>query len=322
MNEYHMKKTVYSDSTGKIPSIGVIDNGLHLWDVCIHAGIGAEICIGHTADLHFNYCNQQDMEEADPVLMSTLEHREWLANAASVPNAQRSLSFLHDTTDQIVINGDTLDYLSHGTMELMQREVWNKYPDVLCTVGGHELSIQMQGTVPETVPRSEMLKRLESFWKHDIYYMSKLIKGKVLIVAVLNDMARFDADQVRRFEADLNTARENGYIVLLFGHEPFRTNNPKDRSVTVDDILMKGDTSGFPINLCDYGKNDENTLAFYACIANNADIIKGVFSGHEHNSMYHEILGKSIDGKTAVIPHYIITTNACDMGHVMRITVD
>lgn len=319
--DFHAVREVYSDPTGEAGNIVVIENGLHLWNVTINAGISEEVTIGHTADLHFNYCNQQDIDKADPVIMSTLAHRKWLANAGSVPNARRSLAFLHETTDQVVVNGDTLDYLSHGAMEIMQREVWDKYPDIIATVGGHELSMQMEGTVRETLPRSALLTRVAEFWKHDIFYTSRLIKGKVLIVAVLNDLARFTADQVSRFTEDLKSARENGYVVLLFGHEPFRTNNPEDRSVTVEDILIRGDTSGFPLNLCDYGKNDDETKAFNSLILNNADIIRGVFSGHEHNSMFHRIVGKDRNGATMMIPHFIITTNACDQGHVMRICV-
>ena len=314
-------KTIYSDPAGEAGNIVLLENGLHLWNVTINARIPEEVTVGHTADFHFNYCNRQDLDEADPVVLSTLEHRKWLANAASVPNARRSLAFLHETTDQIVVNGDTLDYLSHGAMEIMQREVWDQYPDIIATVGGHELSMQMQGTVPETLPRSARLSRVAEFWKHDVYYYSRLIKGKVLVVAVLNDLSRFTADQVSRFAADLKTARENGYVVLLFGHEPFRTNDPKDRSVTVEDILIRGDTSGFPLNLCDYGGADADTEAFNSLISNNADIIRGVFSGHRHNSLFRRILGKDGNGTPMTIPHFIITANAYDQGHVMRICV-
>ena len=125
MRALNVIQEVYTDPTGKAGNIYIIENGLHVRDVYIHAGIGKEITIGHTSDLHFNYCNEQDMAEANPVVMSTLEHRYWQANAKSVPNAVRCLEFL-DELDQVVVNGDTLDYLSHGAMEIMQREIWAK----------------------------------------------------------------------------------------------------------------------------------------------------------------------------------------------------
>lgn len=322
MSDFQIVKQIFSDPSGEAGDISVIGNGLHLWSVTIRAGLDESVCIGHTADLHFNWCDEQDLAEADPVLMSTLEHRRWLAGGSSVENAARSLAFLNDTTDQVVVNGDTLDYQSHGAMGLMRREVWDKYPGILATVGGHELTRRMEGTVPETLPQAVLYDRLERFWRHDIYYASKLVKGRVLVVTVLNDGARFNAQQVKKFSEDLESARANGYVVLLFGHEPFRTNVPEDRSVGVEDILIRGDLSGFPMDLCDFGPDDEDTRAFNALIAQNADLIRGVFSGHLHDSLFRRIAGRTKDGAPASIPHFILTTNACDKGHVMRITVE
>lgn len=323
MAAYQIVETICKDPSGKAGEIFLLDNGLRLWEVKLRAGLPEPVRIGHTADLHFNYCDEQDLAEADPVLMSTLKHRTWKANGESVPNARRALAFLHETTDQVVVNGDTLDYLSHGAMELMQREVWDKYPGILATVGGHELAVQMEGTVPETLPRSVLLARLEAFWKHDIYYTSKLVKGKVLIVTVMNDQARFDARQVRRFAADLALAREKGHAVLLFGHEPFPTHDPADRAVPWERNLLRGDKSGFPLDLCDYkNTGDPDTAAFNGLIADNADIIKGVFAGHLHNAMYHEIPGRGARVAEARIPQFIVTANAYVTGFAMRVTVD
>lgn len=170
--------------------IWLAENDLHIRDIVIDAGLDLEVRIGHLSDIHFNYCNLQDFDEADPVIMSTLEYRRWLAGGTTVPKARACLAFLEDA-DQILINGDTLDYLSHGTMELMQREIWDRHPGILATVGGHELARRMQGTVPDPVPRAETLAVLEKFWKHDIYYVSRLVKEKVLVVGMFNDCARF-----------------------------------------------------------------------------------------------------------------------------------
>ena len=137
-------------------------------DVTIPAGIGTEIRIGLLSDVHINYCNERDFAEADPVIMSTYENRKWNANAESVPKLQRAFEFLNDM-DQIVLCGDTLDYISHGTMELMQKEVWDKHPDVLAVVGGHELHRRMQGKVPDPLTDEERLAIIGQFWKHDIY---------------------------------------------------------------------------------------------------------------------------------------------------------
>ena len=333
MKQFKKVKDVYTDPTGRAGDIYIIENGLHVRDVVIDAGIGTEICIGHTSDLHFNYCNARDMAEENPVVMSTLEHRVWQANAKALPNAQRTLEFLAEHCEQTVVNGDTLDYLTWGAMELMQRNIWEKYPDIIATLGGHECVRRMQGEVEDTTTRESRLDILKAFWKHDIYYYSKVIREKVMIIALFNDLSCFNQEQVEKFRADLSLAKENGYVILVFAHEPIATHNSKDRAIEREDVLLLGDKSGFPINLCDGLKEDGSalflgnrlsdapTMELYDLIVNNADTVKGVFVGHRHSHMYHEILAKNSDGSDAIIPQYVNTANSYHFGHAMRICV-
>ena len=324
---------IYTDPLGVRGDIYRRDDGLYIRDVYIHAGARAPVSIGHTADIHFNYCNSRDLAEGEPAILSTLENRRWLSNGESVPNAVRTLSFLSGM-DKTVVNGDTLDYLSHGTMELMAREVFDKYPGIIATVGGHECLRKMQGKVDDTKSREERLSILSGFWRHDIFYHSEVIGESVLIVALHNDCGRFYEIQVERFARDLELARKNGYVMLLFMHEPIATHDPRDRATQVEDIIFPGDVSAYPRNLCD-GVNpvgghwlcggdgsDEATLLVYNMIINNADVVRGVFAGHLHNHIYNEITAKRPDGTDAIIPQYITTSNAYDGGHAMRIFVD
>ena len=119
MKHFEHIKDIYS---GVVGDIYVADNGVHIWDVTIDAGIGEEVLVGHISDIHLNYCNQQDMDEADPVLMSTYKNRIWCANGETVPKLRNCLKTLDDC-HQIVANGDNMDYLSHGCMELIQKEI-------------------------------------------------------------------------------------------------------------------------------------------------------------------------------------------------------
>ncbi|MBQ7900748.1 MAG: metallophosphoesterase [Clostridia bacterium] len=316
--------------TSESDNIYLADNGLYIRDVCIGADIDDEVVIGHISDIHLNYCNQQDFDEADPVLMSTYENRVWCANGETVPKLRRCLEFLKDT-DLIVANGDTMDYLSHGTMELMQKELWDKVADVIATVGGHEIAVKMQGEVDEVLTRDERIEIIKKYWKHDIYYVSRLVKNKVLVIGMLNDNATCTAEQKLKLEADLDLARKKGYAVLIFAHEAFATNNPKYKSVTFDDILNPGDAGGFPRDFCTGEGNgmklagnhesDADTKAVYNLIVNSADVIKAVVVGHYHNDMYNEITAKYPDGTDTVIPQYLHTASAYDDGHVMRIII-
>lgn len=324
MKHITAEKIVFT-SASRQDSLYLASNGLHVRDVVIDAGIGQEIRIGHLSDIHYNYCNLQDFDEADPVVMSTLEHRHWLAGGASVPKVRKCLELLEDT-DQIVLGGDTLDYLSYGTMELMQREIWDRYPGIIAAVGGHEFARKMQGVVPEALSREDRVAMVKQFWKHDIYYTSKLLKDKVLVVSLLNDLSRFTPEQYRKLAADIALAREKGWIILLFAHEPIATRNPAHTQITGGDVIQVGDPSAFPDNYCD-GRmaggrdSDPETMAMYQLIVSNADVIKGFFAGHVHSHMYLEIAAKLPDGTHSVIPQYVNTAAAYQGGHLMRILI-
>ena len=336
MKELVVKKMRYVDPSGKKGNIFIDEEfGITVHDVILELGIGEEITVGHISDIHYNYCNQEDFEENDPVLMSTFKYREWLANGETVELGRKCFSAL-EGCDQIVLNGDTLDFLSKGTLELMDKEVWEKYPEVIATVGGHEFCRKMQGEVPETLSYTQRQQMVIDRWKHDIFYYSKLIKNKVLVVGVCNDLAYINDYQVQCFKKDIALAKEKDYKIILFMHEPIRTNNPDDAVVRKEDILIPdSDTSGFPLNLetAQWKKGEvlkfylgadcckEKAKEFYSMIVNNADYSKAVFTAHQHCELYFEIKAKTSEGKDAIIPQYVKTASAYCDGMVMRIFI-
>ena len=327
MKQVEKIKSIY---TMENDEIYFADNGLYVRDVVIDAGIGEDVYIAHISDIHLSHCNQQDFDEAEPVVMSTYENRVWCARAETVPKLQRALEFLDDT-DQLVVNGDTLDYLSHGAMELMDRELWDKCPDVVATMGGHEVLRRMEGKVEDTLSREERLAILEKYWRHDIYYISKVVKDKVMVIGMFNDLAKLTQDQKGKLEADIELAREKGYVILVFMHEPIVTRNPEHQNYTLDKVMLPGYADIFPIDFYDStrydnkftggGRCDEVTNSVYNVIVNNADVIKGVFTAHWHNDMHVDIVAKTSDGRDAIIPQYVNTALAYDDGHVMRILI-
>jgi hypothetical protein len=217
-------------------------------------------------------------------------------------------------------------------MEIMDREVWGKYPNVLVAVGGHELARRMQGTVDELVPYEERLGEIKNYWRHDIYYTSKLIKDKVMVAVMLNDKASFNSYQREKLSEDIELARKNGYPLLLFFHEPIRTKNPDEKNFTLDRVITVGDPSSFPMNYCDgkyseypclAGNEDSDgiTKEVWALITDNADVVAGVFAGHQHNDVYTEIIGRLPDGREKKIPQFIFTGTPYENGTCAIITV-
>jgi len=115
---------------------------------------------------------------------------------------------------------------------------------------------------------------------------------------------------------------------------PVATGNPEHTNIDVGHpaVLNENNTSDLPLNFCDgvndkglvllgNPRTDDTSKEFCKVLTNNADVVKGVFTGHLHNAMYLEILAKNPDGSSAIIPQYVMSTTASGSGYMMRIFV-
>lgn len=299
------------------------ETNIMMRECIIDSGKGGEpVTIAHLTDLHLNKINNKDIEENNPSVMSTYENREWLKNGGSVPKVVRCLKKASEA-DQIMITGDVLDYLSWGAIELMTAQIWNGYPDALVCLGNHEATRVCQGEVEDTTTLESRLEILQENWKHDIFYTSKVIDDKVMVIQMDNASdnnypGKFWECQIEPLTKDLALARENGYVVLLFYHIPIATNNTEQG--VVKPIRGEAGETYFA-NLGTSHNADDASAAVYNLIVNNLDVIKGTFCGHLHSDFYTEIVGKTSTGEDAKIPQYILTGVPYDAGHIMWITV-
>ena len=280
---------------------------------------GRPLRIAHLTDMHFNFCNQKDLEENDPVLMSTYQHREWLKNGSSVENAKRSLEHAKNA-DAIVISGDILDYLSYGCEELAKKQVFEPYPNVIASLGNHETARKVQGLYPETMPYEQKEKWLKSFWPNDIYYSSKILDERVMIIQMDNSSfgAKFREEQIEKLANDIQIARKNNYIALLFFHIHISPESDKYSNTKSD---MVGDKSCAVVDLNRHGINPERNIhskALCEIIKSSDDVRKGCFCGHMHADFYCEIEAKSKN----VIPQYILIGTPYNKGHLLNIIID
>ncbi len=296
------------------------DSGIMVREAVFDSGKGGEpVTISQITDLHFNYCNKEDIINGSDALLSTYDNRKWLANGESVPNAVSCLE-MASAADQMVITGDVLDYLSLGAMELMQEHIWDKYPDALVCLGNHESVFVCQGTVPDETTLEYKLGILEDFWIHDMYYTSKIVGEKVMVIQLDNGTNnRFWGFQAELLEADIELAREKGYIILIFYHIPIATGDVDAGKISPLRVNSNTERDFSTFGNSHKTKDDSNKV--YNLIVNNADVIKGAFCGHLHSDYYTEIIAKNSDGTDAVIPQYILTGTPYDKGHVMWITV-
>lgn len=307
-------------------------NDVKIREVTIDSGKGgAAVTVIQLTDLHIGTCTAEDLK--NPTLKSTFENRKWGANGAFVPNAKASLDYADSQNpDRIVITGDAIDYLSEGSLNLLKETVWDRYRDgdgkvsrVLIALGNHEREQKMEGKVDESLTLAEREQMVKDNWEHDILYTSRILKEKVMVIQMDNGMGYFRDEQVPLLRDDLALAREKGYTVLLFFHEPISTGNAKDRDVNASYVgkgagtsfnFYTGSTVANPF--ADAGSTNG---AIYQMIVNSADVVRGVFCGHLHADYYTEIQAKTSDGQAKVIPQYVLTGTPYDKGHALKITV-
>ena len=290
------------------------ESGINVREVIINTDKGGEdVTVVQLTDTHYWAFTEADLE--NPVLASTKENRTWksIYNGASVEKAEKILAYADSVADQIMVTGDVIDFLSEGTLNLVKTTIWNKYgkasgkDKIMCNIGNHESVRQMQGTVADTTTLESRLQILQDNWEHDIYYTSKVLKNKVMVIQLENGIkdAFWDV-QVSLLRGDLALAREKGYTVLLFYHIPISTGNAKYYNTPA---LKIGDQNNATANFYSKGINQYSPGAsgeVYNLIINNGDIIKGCFCGHKHCDFYTEIDAKTADGRKTVIPQYVL----------------
>lgn len=301
------------------------ESGVHVREHVIDTGRGGEpVEIVQITDVHFNAFDAVD--ELNEELMLTKVGRQWLRGAQSVAGIKKAMEYAQ-YADQTVVTGDTLDFLSHAAMDLTQKYIWDIDPDALIALGGHDVTRSMQSVKPDQTSLASRQKILEGFWKHDMYYESRLVGDKAIAVAIDNGCGCYWDCQIPKLKADIERARANGYVVLIFQHEPIDTGRPEDENLAAFCVY---DPSNWNTRRA-IGSPDRNssdtTKEVIRLMKENADVVRGIYCGHQHSAFYCEVLGSYIgaDGEKhdAVIPQYVLEGNPYDgqCGHVLKITV-
>lgn len=276
------------------------------------------------SDLHFNLVNEKDRKEANPSVLSTEQYRLWMRGGESKKLVEASLRYAR-FADQTVIGGDILDFLSWGCAQLSV-EFFRRDADMLACPGGHDVTRVMQGKVPDPTPLESRKDILRSFWINDLDYASRILRGSVMLAVLNNGSGDSNPAMTEKLAVDLELARREKLVVILFAHEPFSTCNPAERELSP--IRWNYTDAG---NFENVGSDGTDGITRYAdlhkLIRSSADVVKAVVCGHYHSDFYTEILGwyRDAEGKQipAKIPQIISTAVVYDegLGHLIRLIV-
>ncbi len=316
---YFAQKTIDVEGNASDPNhhlYQLADSGLMVRRAHIKAKKpGEPVEILQITDMHLNELNERDLAENLPAIVSTREYRMWCRDRASLPSAENAMA-VSPFFDLTVVTGDTLDYLTWGSLDLTVKTIWGVCPDALVTIGGHDVTRRMQGKVSDETTLESRLDILASAWKHDLFYTARTLCGRVTAIQLDNGGRGYTPDMAEKLARDLDDARVRGRVVLIFQHEPISTRNPAEHDVTP---IHVNDGSGTR-NFCDAflgGAARPDSSGVYDLILHSADVIGGVFCGHWHSDFYTEIIAEN-----GVIPQYVLTGNAYGKGHVLIVSVE
>lgn len=319
-------KTICGNQNKPQTWIGQKENGMYFRTASFKGNKSGTpaVKILNFSDVHINYSNEKDIENDE--IMLTMQHRIWNGGGISVRALKRAMEYGKDF-DRIIVCGDVLDYMSFGAMELMDKYLWDADSNIIVTLGNHEWMRQMQTGVEDKTPIQERYAILEKYWRHNIYYKSEILGEKVMVIQMDNSRHCYWGMQVEKLERDIEIARRNDCIILIFQHDVLSTGKKEDSYVEAL-IECDGNNHNFYTDAIGPHQQHEATTKVYNLITQNADVIKGIFCGHLHSGYYTEIEAsyKAADGsiQKATIQQYVMEGLVYNdyVGHVMEITVE
>ena len=276
-------------------------------------GLDTPFVIGAIADLHFNVCNQKDRQDEE--LSYTEQCRFWPENLKWAPPAIRAIDAC-DFCDAAVIIGDMLDYLTDASLAFAIKNVFRAHPDFMVALGGHDYTKQVQTKKADMLPLEERLDILRAVWPHDIHYYSRDYLDKITIVILDDSQSKYLNCQIEPLRADIERARREGRVILVFQHEPIISKNPAETCVKAvignSGTRQDVDVGINPTIVGGSLRCEEGTAEVYDLITKNSDVVKAVFAGHWHSQFYSEIVSSyENDGKVVetLTPQYVISGN-------------
>ena len=216
--------------------------------------------------------------------------------------------------DLTVIAGDMVDYASKGGLEYAKKEIIEKLPSLLLAMGNHDITRNVCTKREDKLSYEEREELLRQYWINDLHYATKTLQDKVVCVALDNTSKSFYTDEViEKFEKEIEKARKENNIILLFQHEPISTGKPCDKEARSilphrKEFWNIYDLAGIK---CGPDETNKNNIKMFNLIKDNADVIYGIFCGHHHDAIYTEIIGSYINENgervEKVIPQHCVS---------------
>ena len=284
-----------------------LSNGLKVRDVTINTGVTTtektEICF--ITDPHFAAIDKKDVLENKTNALSSYRGRDW---TRGTDFRNKSLKYMEYASmfDKTVIGGDAVDYLTYGSIGAVSRLLTKKSVNgsIKMVLGNHEPSEMSQNDISglsHIQSIDERYQILNENWTNDVEYSSEIMKTKdgndnIMLIYIDNAGKKvYNEIQLEKFKQDIKTARQKGLPVLIFQHIPLGTEETNYQ--------------------------DQASINLYTEIKKSADVVKGIFCGHIHETTLTYLDGLKEDGSISniKIPQY--SGGGAHHNDVMKITI-
>lgn len=327
-------------------------SGILFMETTIDLGLGLDEPIEFISfgDQHFKYMSGLDLE--NPEIMYTAKKRKDSVNPIRKHyQASQAMMEYASMFDYTMFAGDTVDFFSHGSLDIAKDVLFDKSPDSLVAIGYHDYVVYtMSGRNSKEFDQRAAKDVIRGYYPNDITYASYDVPGTPIKVVYMDDSRNgqfYWSDGIQnKFAADIEDARENGKYIFVLKHEGtctndedqeiskgFITGDPNDKnSIGYENYEKQMDYKicGGNVWLGDItGKENydqvKGTRAVYDLLFHNADVIKGVFHGHVHANYVTEIKADYTDENGEVvettIPQYSSMLNNFDYGMGIKIII-
>lgn len=242
--------------------------------------VGAEkpFRILHITDVHICKANEKDTEEHQ---RQAARRRNLFRQLGNYPPyypeeyLEEALRMAKELDALPVVTGDVVDLLTYGNYEEFHRIADGH--DIMYTPGGHEHQRRFAYTIeePDGYWIGARKRLIEAFPEFDMDLSSRVVNG-INLVCADNSLDYYNAETSRRLKEEL----DKGLPVILFSHDPMRTQRLGDPSVWKQPA---------PISQEDF----DTSLETFRRIDTDPRI-KAYFTGHSHGEVEKTMQSGSI----------------------------
>ncbi len=240
-----------------------ISEGLSVTETVIEIGLRKPVTIARITDSHLAYVNG-----ADNAIAREQAAKRYKYFTNNDKKLQRCVNYANALgVDLVAFTGDIWDFFSVGNLEKF-KSATSVLDDFLFAIGNHEDADVVGGNLPTGEKWTNIRKHISSYVKNDLTFATRYI-GELTVVSMDNSRYTFTDEQVQKMKTEIAKGRP----MLLMMHTPLYTEELYKKA-------SENNEAGSIMPSVD--KATGSTKEMLELINSNANLIKGVFTGHMH----------------------------------------